>query len=78
MNREEFYKKFGSMLINNRHVSLGTGEGEEKFECMYDIYKQLENLGNQIRPLQIQQDKLLERAEQGFKNLGEAIKKTLS
>ena len=76
MTLEEFYKRYAWEPINNRHISLGTGEGEEKFECIYDIYRQIEDLQNQIRPLKIQQDELLNRAYQGFKALGAAKDKT--
>ena len=67
MTQQEFYKAFANMPLTKRRISLGTGEGEEKFESMYDIYKQMMILRDRIRPLQIQQDELLERAEKGFK-----------
>ena len=69
MKKEEFYHAFANTPLNKQRISLGAGEGEEKFECMYDIYKQLEDIGDWIRTLQTQQDELLERAEKGFKNL---------
>ena len=76
MELEEFYARYANEPINNRYVSLGVGEGEEKFECIYDIYRQIDDLQNQIRPLKIQQDELLNRAYQGFKALGAAKDKT--
>ena len=78
MKLEEFYKRYSWEPINNRHISLGTGEGGQKFECIYDIYRQIEDLGNQIRPLKIKQQELLDRAEQGFKALGAAKDKTFN
>ena len=78
MTLEEFYARYAVEPINNRHISLGVGEGEQKFECIYDIYRQIEDLQNQIRPLKIQQDELLNRAYQGFKALGAAKDKTFS
>lgn len=67
MKEHEFFKKFANLPLGKRMVVLN------KIGCsdltMYEIYKQLHEINDVMRPWILKQESLLSVAEEGFKNL---------
>ena len=71
MKAYEFFAKYANTLLANRLIGL-----DMQGTTLQDLYRDIENLETQMRPLRIQQQKLLQKAEEGFKGLEAARKKT--
>jgi len=68
MKLSEFYSKYANTSLKERSVKL---EGSSK--TPQQIYKRLREIGDKIRPLRIEEEKLLREAEWGFMKLEEKL-----
>lgn len=67
MKVEEFFKKYANLPIGDRFKAVDIANyGLTSFQ---ELYKQIHDLEDQMRPMRIRQNKLLEDAERFFKIL---------
>jgi len=66
MKISEFFRKYANTPLKNRFIILNFNSLNM---TLNQIYKRLKELGNQIRPLRIEEEELLREAEEGFANL---------
>ena len=73
MTTEEFYKRYAWEPIGNRVISLNM-----QGDSLESLYREIDRLQNQMRPLKLYQQELIQKAEEGFKALESAKANTLS
>ena len=63
MKKHIFYKKYSNMPLNDRYQILSYETG---LMTLSDVYSQIKKLDNEMRPKKIEQDELLQIAEEYF------------
>ncbi len=67
MKVHEFYHKFANTRLEDRFTVLNFNEAG--MTTLSGVFKELEAIGDAMRPLEIRQENLLKLAEEGFKNI---------
>ena len=67
MKSHQFYQQFANIPLDKRLLVLDRIKYGEL--TMNGVYHQMQELQEQLRPLKIKEQELLEIAEEGFKNL---------
>ena len=68
MKEEEFYRKYANTPLGKRYDIISFEKSGKM--TINDVYVQMIKLGDQIRPLNIEQEELLKLADIFFKTYG--------